>query len=252
MQQINRLRLVTFDVTETLLNFRVPPAEIYAEVGAQFGVAADANAINSNFKKQWRYMSSIHPNFGHSTGLGWEKWWKQLVSQTFQETVKCNTLDVSILNTIGEHLVELYKTSECWETVEGAKELLTCLNTLDIPVGIISNNDERLETVLKTMELHQYFQFIITSYCAGFEKPDSRIFQLALCELGNRSIKPNEVLHVGNTPETDYIGAVKAGWNAALVHQNVKNVVEHYKDIDPELVFETLKDLQSYITMLHK
>lgn len=251
MQHINRLRLVTFDVTETLLNFRVPPAEKYVEVGAQFGVSVDAKAINANLKKQWRYMSSRHPNFGQSTGLGWERWWKQLVNQTFQETVKCKALDVSILDTIGEHLVELYKTSECWQTMEGAKELLKCLNTLNIPVGIISNNDERLETVLKTMELHQYFQFIITSYSAGFEKPDPRIFHLALCELRNRSVKPNEALHVGNLPETDYIGAVNAGWNVALVHQNAKNVIEHYNDIDPELVFETLKDLQSYLTMFH-
>jgi REG-2-like HAD superfamily hydrolase len=252
MQQINRLRLVTFDVTGTLLNFRVPPAEKYAEVGAQFGVTVDAKAITASLKKQWRYMSFTHPNFGQSTGLGWEKWWKHLVKQTFQDTVTYNTLDVSILDAVAEHLLELYKTSECWKTVKGAKGLLACLNTLNIPVGVISNNDERLETVLKTMKLHQYFQFVITSYCAGFEKPDSRIFQLALCKLGNRSIKPNEALHVGNVPETDYIGALKAGWNAALVHQNAKNVVEHYKYIDPELVFETLEDLQSFITMLHK
>jgi REG-2-like HAD superfamily hydrolase len=252
MQHINRLRLVTFDVTETLLNFRVPPAEKYAEVGAQFGVFVDPNAISANLKTQWRYMSSSHPNFGRNTGLGWEKWWKQLVGQAFQDTVKCNTLNVSILDAIGEQLIEQYKTCECWEAVEGAKELLTYLNALGIPVGVISNNDERLETVLKAMELHQYFQFIITSYCAGFEKPDSRIFNLALCQLGNRSIKPNEALHIGNTPEADYAGAVKAGWNAALVHQNAKDVVEQWQYIAPELVFETLKDLHSYITMLHK
>jgi len=250
MQHINRLRLVTFDVTGTLLNFRVPPAEKYAEIGAKFGVIADPNVISANFRRQWRCISSTHPNFGQKTGLGWKKWWKLLVSKTFQESVKCNTPSDSILDTIGDHLIELYKTSECWETVEGAKELLEHLNTVGIPLGIISNYDERLETILKAMELHRYFHFIITSYCAGFEKPDSRIFQIALCQFGNRSVKPNEALHIGDTPDVDYQGAVNAGWNAALVHQNAKTVIQQYPYIDSKLVFETLRDLQSYITAL--
>ncbi|PNF32148.1 Rhythmically expressed gene 2 protein [Cryptotermes secundus] len=252
MHQFSRLRLVTFDVTETLLTFRVPPAEKYADVGAQFGVIVDPNVISANFKKHWRYMSTSHPNFGQRTGLGWEKWWKLLVNKTFQDTVQGNAYNVSIFDTIGDHLIELYKTCECWKTVEGAEELLNHFNKLRVPLGIISNYDERLETVLEAMDLHHHFQFIITSYCAGFEKPDSRIFRLALCQLGNGSIKPNEALHVGNMPEIDYLGAVKAGWNAALVHQNPKKVTEHYHGVDPELVFETLKDFESYITHLHK
>jgi REG-2-like HAD superfamily hydrolase len=251
MQQVNRLRLVTFDVTETLLNYRIPPAEKYAQVGAQFGVIVDPNIISINFKKQLRNMSSSHPNFGQSTGLGWEAWWKQLVKRTFEESVRCNARNVSVLDTIGDHLIQFYKTRECWQTVEGAEELLKYLNALDIPLGIVSNYDERLETVLKAMELHHHFRFIVTSYCAGFAKPDSRIFQLALGQVDDRSIKPHQALHVGDTPEIDYLGAVRAGWNAILVHQNAKKVAERYQYVDPELVFENLRDVQSYMSV-HK
>jgi REG-2-like HAD superfamily hydrolase len=241
-------------VTETLLNFRVPPAEKYAEIGAQFGMIVDPNIISANFKKHWRYMSASHPNFGQGTGLGWEKWWKLLVIKTFEDTVHVDgrTHDVPIFTTISDHLIGLYKTRECWKKVEGAEEILNHFYKVGVPLGVISNYDERLETVLKAMDLHHYFQFIITSYRAGFEKPDSRIFHLALCQLGNISIKPNEALHVGNMPEIDYLGAVKAGWNAALVHHNPKKVTEHYQGIDPELVFETLEDFQSYVIHHYK
>jgi putative hydrolase of the HAD superfamily len=108
---------------------------------------------------------------------------------------------------------------------------------LGIQLGIISNYNGRLETVLKAMELHHYFRFIITSYCAGFAKPDSRIFHLALDELHNGRIKPREALHVGDTHEIDYLGAVNAGWKAILVHQDAKKVAVHYQYVDPELVF---------------
>jgi REG-2-like HAD superfamily hydrolase len=251
MQQINRLRLVTFDVTETLLNYRIPPAEKYSQVAAQFGVTVDPNVISVNFRKQWRNMSSSHPNFGQSTGLGWETWWKQLINRTFQESVSCNAHNVSILDTIGDHLIEVYKTRECWQIAEGAEDLLKYLNSLGISLGIVSNYDGRLKAVLKAMELHHYFRFIITSYCAGFVKPDSRIFYLALGQLDNGRIKPHEAVHIGNTPEIDYLGAVKAGWNAILVHQNAKKVTKHYQYVDPEFVFENLRYLQSYISM-HK
>ena len=96
------------------------------------------------------------------------------------------------------------------------------------------------------MELHHYFRFILTSYCAGFVKPDSQIFHLTLDKLDNGRIKPQEVLHVGDTPEIDYLGAVNAGWNAILVHQDAK-VTEHYQYVDPEPVFEILNDFQSYV-----
>ncbi|XP_069705631.1 rhythmically expressed gene 2 protein-like [Periplaneta americana] len=250
MLQVKRLRLVTFDVTETLLNFRTSPAEKYAQVGAQFGVHVDPGEITSNFKQQFRGMSVSHPNFGYKTGLGWEKWWKQLIRRTFEATGKCTHIDGTILDRIGDHLLEIYKTAECWEVMKGAHQLLSHLNTQDIALGIISNNDERLETVLMAMDLRHYFQFVINSYSAGFEKPDVRILELAMYQLGNKTVKANEALHVGNSPALDYMGAINAGWNAALVHQNATKVTHDHQDINPEFVFETLQDLQSYITKL--
>jgi FMN phosphatase YigB (HAD superfamily) len=116
----------------------------------------------------------------------------------------------------------VYNTRECWQIAEGADDLPKNFNSLGIPLGIVSNYDGRLETVLKAMELHHYFRFIITSYCAGFVKPYSRIFDLALGQLDNGRIKSHEAVRVGDSPEIDYLGAVKAGWNAILVHQNAK------------------------------
>jgi len=116
----------------------------------------------------------------------------------------------------------------------------------------VSNYDEGLETVLKTMELHHNFRFILTLHCAGFAKPDSQIFHLALDQLDNGRIKRQDVLHVGDTPEIDYIGAVNAGWNANLVHQDAKKLTEHYQYVEPEPVFQILSDFQSYICMYKK
>jgi FMN phosphatase YigB (HAD superfamily) len=75
---------------------------------------------------------------------------------------------------------------------------------------------------------------------------------LALDQLENRRTKPQEALHVGDTPEIDYLGAVNAGWNAVLVDRDAKKVTERYQYVEPELVFENLSDFQSYMCMYKK
>ena len=239
---MNSLRLITFDVTETLLKFSVAPGVMYAKVGADFGVCVDHNKLTKHFKKHWNYMTNNHPNFGLKT-IGWEKWWKEIVITSFEGSLE-ERVDVTVLNKIGANLIEIYKTPEGWETVEGAHELLSYLKSCNIPLGIISNFDVRLETIIKAMHLHHYFKFVITSYDSGFEKPDSKIFNLALSKLGTESYN---ALHIGNTPETDYIGAINAGWKAMLVNQNVKNILKDYPVIKPEDVFESLAELQSFL-----
>ena len=54
------------------------------------------------------------------------------------------------------------------------------LHRYPVKLGVISNWDNRLFRVLAVMGLEQYFDFVIPSYVVGVEKPDQRIFQLAL------------------------------------------------------------------------
>lgn len=48
----------------------------------------------------------------------------------------------------------------------------------------------------------------------GVEKPDSRIFHEAARQLG---VKPECVVHIGDSPEEDVAGAVAAGFGAILI-----------------------------------
>lgn len=48
-----RLRLITFDVTNTLLKFRTSPGKQYGEIGALFGVLCDNDDLAKSFKSNW-------------------------------------------------------------------------------------------------------------------------------------------------------------------------------------------------------
>lgn len=53
--------------------------------------------------------------------------------------------------------------------------------------------------VIKNLRLYEYFDFVLTSSMAGYEKPDKKIYEQALKLAGN--MKPTNALHIGDDAE---------------------------------------------------
>lgn len=75
-----QIKLITFDITGTLLAFRKPPFQIYSEFGRKFGLDSDSEYLKVAFKNEYKKMSVEEPHFGRD----WRNWWIQLVIRTFQ------------------------------------------------------------------------------------------------------------------------------------------------------------------------
>lgn len=209
-----RYKLVTFDITGTILKFKHPPGVHYANVGAKFGINVDPHALSTSFKKQWKHLNNSKPNFGLNHH-GWEQWWSEAVTGTFIDAGVTNN-DPQVLTNIAKLLIDIYTTPKCWQHCDGAIPLLSKLKSNNIPIGVVSNFDARLEIILKNMKIRDYFDFVVTSYDAGYTKPDPRIFDTALTKI-DMSIEPKDILHVGDTKDLDYEGACRVGWNSWLV-----------------------------------
>lgn len=243
---LSRLRLITFDVTNTLLKFRSEPGRQYGEIGAMYGVLCDKNALVASFRAHWHKMIQEHPNFGLQSGLGWEMWWKMVVTGTFKDA-KFN-VDERKLDAISSHLIEVYKTSACWQQCYGAQGLLSYLTNKNIPLGCISNLDPRLDTILTNNKLRHFFRFILSSYEVGAEKPDQKIFEEAMKQSRIDCLKPEECLHIGNTPLLDYYGAKNSGWNAILIHERSPDqLAKKYPEIDPNYVYSSLYNVHKQL-----
>ncbi|KAJ3287312.1 Haloacid dehalogenase-like hydrolase domain-containing protein 3 [Borealophlyctis nickersoniae] len=82
---------------------------------------------------------------------------------------------------------------------EDVRPTLDILKTIPaLKLAVISNSDYRTVKVLEALDLAGYFDFILTSYDAGFEKPDPGIFDEAIRKAGVRS---EDALHVGDHEE---------------------------------------------------
>jgi HAD superfamily hydrolase (TIGR01549 family) len=113
-------------------------------------------------------------------------------------------------------LSEINRRESLWRggAMPGAREVLAELKGKGYRVGVISNSDGRLETLVRDAGLAGSLDVIIDSRVVGVEKPDPRIFHLALERTG---VAPHEAIYVGDFYSLDVVGARRAGLEAILL-----------------------------------
>ena len=92
--------------------------------------------------------------------------------------------------------------------------VLRRLKEMGTPVYAVSNWDIELVKVLDDLGWSGYFDDVVASAVVGVEKPAGEIFEEAL-RVGN--VSRDRVVHVGNDPVTDILGASRAGIDTVLV-----------------------------------
>ena len=81
-------------------------------------------------------------------------------------------------------------------------------------LGVVSNSDGRAAAALDACGLLEHFEVVIDSGEVGVEKPDPRIFALALDRMG---VAPDHAIYVGDLYEVDVVGARAAGLDVVLL-----------------------------------
>jgi putative hydrolase of the HAD superfamily len=93
--------------------------------------------------------------------------------------------------------------------------LLENAKALNVKVCIVTDLTTaiQLRKIIK-LQIQPYIDFIVSSEEAGVEKPDARMFNLALAKLG---LQAEDCIMVGDHVEKDIAGAEKLGMKTALV-----------------------------------
>lgn len=93
-------------------------------------------------------------------------------------------------------------------------------------LGVISNGKtiKQWEKLIR-LDLHHFFDEVITSEEAGVEKPDVRIFNAAMEKMG---CKPNKSIMIGNKFNEDIKGALNSGMLAIMVNSKLSEQDKKY------------------------
>ena len=113
-----------------------------------------------------------------------------------------------------EVLAEVARRRISFNPYPESEAALRRLREMGARVYAVSNWDIELENLLEELGWSGYFDGVIASAVVGIEKPEGGIFEEALRVGG---ISRDSVVHVGNDPITDIVGASGAGIDTVLV-----------------------------------
>jgi putative hydrolase of the HAD superfamily len=83
-----------------------------------------------------------------------------------------------------------------------------------VRLGVVSNFEEWLERLLESLEVTRYFEVRVISGVEGVEKPDPKIFRLAVDRM---RVEPEEAAFVGDSVHFDVEPATALGMLGVLL-----------------------------------
>jgi HAD superfamily hydrolase (TIGR01509 family) len=98
--------------------------------------------------------------------------------------------------------------------MEGARAAIDGVGALGLRRAVVSNSDGRAEWHLENSGVRGGLEFVVDSQIVGVEKPDPRIFAIALERLG---VAPERALYVGDIRSVDEKGSRAAGMHFVLI-----------------------------------
>ena len=214
---MERFRLVTLDMVGTVIRFSRPPVAEYQAAAARRGLNMELTPLQQSFNRRWAEMNRDFPHFGSTSGLSSQAWWERLVKETYSGVLAPGQQDPHTLTCLASELYTYYRGPEPYLVTQDGLETLQKLSQAGTTVGVISNFDTRLLDILPALGLSKYIDFVVTSEEARSSKPEPAIFEIARRQSGLAGLQVEQILHIGDDLDRDYLGARGLGWSAVLV-----------------------------------
>ncbi|HEX8099680.1 MAG TPA: HAD-IA family hydrolase [Actinomycetota bacterium] len=203
-------RAVLFDAGETLVHPYPSFPELLIQVLREHGHETDADAVRES-------LPVISDRFTQAAEGG-ELWSTSPErSREFWDSIYRLLLKEMGLP-FGDDLADsLYRTFTDISNYRVFPETVAVLEELrerGLKLGVVSNFEEWLERLLQSLDVSRFFDVQVISGIEGYEKPDTRIFKLALERVGE---EPDTSVYVGDNPFFDIEPARSIGMFAVLI-----------------------------------
>jgi len=235
------IRVVFFDAAETLFHVHGSVGEIYLEHAVQFGFQKTPDSLPAIRQAFGRAFREAPPPIFAATDPAHIKqserlWWFDIVHNVFYRVGMFERFDDFF-----DQVFQVFEEPASWKLFPETRSTLSLLREQGLELGIVSNFDSRLFTLLRGLGIEQAFDTITISSLSHAAKPAPKIF---LSALEKHAIDPAEALHVGDSPRDDVEGATKAGLKALLLDRRGE-----YRG-PPVQTIRTLDEIPTLLTRL--
>ena len=211
------IRVVFFDAADTLFHVHGSVGEIYLRHAIEFGFSRkpdSLSAIKQAFSRAFR--EAPPPVFATADPVRLKQserlWGFDIVHNVFYRVGMFERFDEFF-----DHVFRVFEDHGSWRLFPETVSTLTRLKAQGLELGIISNFDSRLFSVLRGLGIAETFDTVTISSLAQAAKPAPQIFHSAL---EKHAVDPEEALHIGDSLREDVEGGRKAGLHVALVNRD--------------------------------
>ncbi len=206
--RLKEIQWVIFDAVGTLMTPEPSVAQTYQEVASRYGSRLSIEEIRVRFKSAFhRVMSTEGRGLATSEveeACGWQKLVNEVLDDVNDHTACFKTLWVH------------FGQPGSWKLIKGCDELLSSLRSMGLQLGIGSNFDSRLRTVIDGKpELADIKQMWISSE-VGWKKPAEAFYRTIIRDT---QVLPNEILFIGDDDLNDVISPRQLGMQSMHIDE---------------------------------
>ena len=211
---MHRYDAVFLDAQGTLIQPHPPTSVLYAEACRRCGQEIDPSRIARSIADLWmehKRATDGRLRFDTSDEIS-RQWWTDFNTRLFHRLGMGGEPEPFVAT-----LWELFGRPENWRTFPEVEMVTGELRRRGYRLGMVSNWDSRLLSICDSLGLTSRLDFVLASALVGAEKPDPRIFEMALARAG---VAPERAIHVGDDYEADVLGAQHVGISALLLDRD--------------------------------
>jgi REG-2-like HAD superfamily hydrolase len=204
------IEVVFLDAGETILRPHPSFAELFARVCSERGFSVSAADVRVVQERLAPHLTDL----AEATGVenpslskaGSRRFWGYLYRRFLEEL----GLDLELAGV----LYATFSHPSSYKLFDDVLDALDDLQAAGYRLGLISNFEQWLEEMLVELEVGHLFEAVVISGVAGVEKPDRRIYELAL---ERAAVAAEDAVHVGDSPSMDVEPARAVGMHAVLL-----------------------------------
>ncbi|PKL92463.1 MAG: hypothetical protein CVV21_01535 [Candidatus Goldiibacteriota bacterium HGW-Goldbacteria-1] len=231
-----KVKAVFFDAGETLIHRNPSLATITHRYLLKAGKKVNRAKLNAVLLQSAHDMKEIVQKAELNDT---EKWHVYMDSVLKKLGIKDNNLKNEVIARL-KRGTSFRVYDEVWGVIKGLKKA-------GIKAGIISNAPRDLKKVFDRLGLTKQFDWIVVSEDAGVEKPDKKIYELALKKCG---FDRENVIYIGDNYLADIMGSVAAGIKPVWLLRETKDAQFTFKAgkaPDGVAVIKSLREIPNVI-----
>lgn len=198
---------VLLDVGDTMARANPSWRDVYATVFVDHGIEATAEQFEAAFRDAWGAWAHEGP-------------FEATEEASFRRLTE---LDQLVFDRLGYpdlpeaffHDVDLaFRKRSAFYVFPDVMPALDAMQAAGLRLAVVSNWGWYAPELLQTLELARHFEVMSISARVGYQKPHPAIFEHALELL---DLSADQVVHVGDDPEADVVGARRVGIEPVLI-----------------------------------